>query len=63
MVRGLNQLRTFTDDSQFWQTFVYEDVRLLAGREVKEMREGPEEGENMYLMREAHTLRENEDAE
>lgn len=35
MLTNLEKLRSFTDDSQFWQTFIYEDVRLLAGKPAK----------------------------
>lgn len=39
VIKNLEKLRYFTDDSMFWQSFVYEDVRLVAGKRVKEIKE------------------------
>ena len=59
---NLDKLRSFTDDSMFWQTFVYEDVRLVSEKLKQRMQEdsAPSSGSPLYLHKEAINVRENE---
>ncbi len=52
MIKNLEKLRKFTDDSMFWQTFVYEDVKLISDKHIKILKEEEkQEGETHYLLK------------
>jgi len=43
----------------FWQTFIYEDVRIITDKRIKSMSELEKEGQeggNFYLLKEAMIL-------
>jgi len=35
VIKNVEKLRDFNDDSMFWQTFIYEDVRMISEKPIK----------------------------
>ena len=38
-IKNVEKLRQFTDDSMFWQTFIFEDVRVITEKKIKKVDE------------------------
>jgi hypothetical protein len=63
VIKNVEKLKEFTDDSMFWQTFIYEDVRMITDKPIKRAGELEKEGKNFYLLKEANNLKEKPEGE